>query len=151
MQTVVVERQIEIARPIEVVRRQFVDMDHHCTGQVHPDLQVANLRKDGDKCTFTGRRRVLGMLHEDEIEVSVLPDGDSTLRSVAGTNAGLLVTQMFEATGLQSTRVSVKVEMPVKGAMRLLRPLVRFGLARDTENALRQDKADLEQRYMLTA
>ena len=149
MQKVVVERQIDIARPIEVVRRQFVDMDHHCTGNVHPDLQVANLRREGDRCTFTGRRRVLGLLHEDEIEVTLLPDGNSTLRSVAGTNAGLLVTQLFEANGPRSTRVSVKVEMPVRGAMQLLRPLVRFGLARDTENALRQDKAELEQRYML--
>ncbi len=123
MQTVVVERQIEIARPIEVVRRQFVDMDHHGTCQVHPDLQVANLRHDGDKCTFTGRRRVLWMLHEDEIEVSSLPDGNSTLRSVAGSNAGLLVTQTFEAAGAQSTRVSIKVEMPMRGAMKLLGPL----------------------------
>lgn len=151
MQKVVIERQIEIARPIEVVRRQFVDMDHHRTGNVHPDLKVANLRQDAEKCTFTGRRRVLGMLHEDEIEVRLLPDGNSTLRSVAGTNAGLLITQMFEATGLQSTRVSIKVEMPMRGAMKLLRPLVTFGLGRDTENALRQDKADLEQRYMLPA
>ena len=149
MQMVVVERQIEIARPIEVVRRQFVDMEHHCTGKVHPDLQVSNLRRDGHKCTFTGRRHVFGMLHEDEIEVCVLPDGNSTLHSIAGTNAGLLVTQRFEATGPHATRVSIKVEMPVKGAMKVLRGLVKFGLARDTENALRQDKADLEQRYML--
>lgn len=151
MHKVVVERQIEIARPIEVVRRQFVDMEHHCTGNVHPGLEVANLRPAGQGCTFTGRRRVLGLLQEDEIEVTSLPDGNSTLRSVAGTNAGLLITQMFEATGPQSTLVSIKVEMPVAGAMKLLRPLVQAGLARDTESALRQDKADLEQRYMLPA
>jgi len=148
MQTLIVERETRIARPIDVVRRQFVDMEHHASGQVHPDLQVVNVRRVGDKCVFTGRRRVLGMLHEDEIEVTSLPDGNSTLRSISGTNAGLLVTQMFEALGPESTRVKVKVEFPVRGAQKLIAPVLKLGLVRDTELALRQDKADLEGRYL---
>jgi len=150
MHTIVVQREAEIARPIDVVRRQFVDMEHHCTGKVHADLSVMNVRRGGDKCTFTGRRRVFGMLHEDEIEVTSHADGSSTLRSLSGTNAGLLVTQNFEALGPQSTRVTVKVEFPVKGFMRLLGPLVKLGLQRDAEVALREDKADLELRYLRT-
>lgn len=148
MHSVIVERQTEIARPIEVVRRQFVDMEHHSVDRVHPDLQVVNVRRVDDKCVFTGRRRVLGMLQEDEIEVTSLPDGTSRLHSVAGSNAGLTVTQTFEAVEPQVTRVRVRVELPVRGAMKLLAPVLKLGLARDTEQALRQDKADLELRYM---
>jgi len=148
MHTVVVQRDVEIARSVDVVRRQFVDMEHHCAGRVHADLSVTNVRQSRDMCMFTGRRRVLGMLHEDEIEVCSLPDGSSTLRSVSGTNAGLLVTQSFEALGPQSTRVTVRVELPVRGVMRWLAPLVKLGLQRDAEIALREDKADLEHRYM---
>jgi hypothetical protein len=148
MQTIVIQREAEIARPVDVVRRQFVDMEHHCDGQVHAALGVSNVRRSSDKCLFTGRRRVFGMLHEDEIEVTSLPDGSSTLRSVAGTNVGLLVTQRFEALGAQSTRVTVTVEFPVAGMMKLLAPLVKLGLQRDAEIALREDKADLEHRYM---
>lgn len=148
MQTVMVQRETEIARPLDVVRQQFVDMDHHCAGRVHAQLLVTNVRRSSGICMFTGRRRVLGMLHEDEIEVTSLPDGNSTLRSVAGTNAGLLVTQRFEALGPHSTRVTVKVELPVKGMMRWLAPFVKLGLQWDAKIALREDKADLEHRYM---
>lgn len=148
MHTIVVQRQVEIERPIDVVRRQFVDMEHHCSGKVHADLSVTDVKASAGKCTFTGRRRVFGVLHEDEIEVTSHADGSSTLRSLSGTNAGLLITQNFEALGPQATRVTVKVDYPVKGLMRLLGPLVRLGLARDTETALREDKLDLEQRYM---
>jgi hypothetical protein len=147
VQTIIVERHTEIARPIEVVRRQFVDMEHHARTGVHPDLEVRDVRRQGDVCSFIGRRRVLGMLHEDAMEVRSLPDGSSTLRSLRGSNAGLLVTQFFEALGPSSTRVKVRVELPLKGPLRLLAPVVKIGLARDTEAALAQDKADLEQRY----
>ncbi len=123
-------------------------MEHHARTGVHPDLEVRDVRRQGAICSFTGRRRVLGMLHEDAMEVRSLPDGSSTLRSLRGTNAGLLVTQAFEALGPERTRVKVRVELPIKGVLKWVAPVVKRGLVRDTEQALAQDKADLEERYM---
>jgi hypothetical protein len=146
MSTVVVRGEKLIARPIDVVQAQFVDMAHHQSTRVHRDLEVSNVRSSPAGCLFTGRRRVLGMLHEDETEVVCHPDGSSTLRSVAGTNAGLLVRQTFEAQGPDETLVRTEVSMPVSGLLRLLSPLLRLGIQRDLAMALEEDRIDLEER-----
>lgn len=146
MASIVVHAEKLIARPIQVVQAQFVDMPHHASTRVHADLDVSNVRPKEGGCLFTGRRRVFGMLQEDEIEVLRRADGGSTLRSLSGTNVGLLITQEFAAAGSESTRVRTTVEMPVKGMLRFLAPLVRLGLQRDLATALEEDRVDLEER-----
>ena len=86
------------------------------------------------------------MLQEDEIEVLRRTDGSSTLRSLSGSNAGLLITQEFESVGPDRTRVRTTVEMPLNGVLSLLAPLVRIGLQRDVATALEEDRFDLEER-----
>lgn len=146
MATVIAEAEKLIARPLEVVQSQFVDMHHHAATRVHADLEVSNVRPLADGHLVTGRRKVFGIQQEDEIEVRRGSDGNSTLRSVSGSNVGLLITQSFAAEGMNATRVRTKVEMPVKGLLRLLAPLVRMGLKRDLETALEEDRRDLEER-----
>ena len=146
MSNVVVQGEKLISRPIEVVRSQFVDMARHASVRVHAALEVSNVRQQDGGCRFTERRRVLGMLQEDEIEVSRRADGSSTLRSLSGTNAGLLITQTFEAAGPERTRVRTTVDMPLRGLLRLLAPLVRIGVQRDLAIALEEDRVDLGER-----
>jgi len=146
MGSVVVQAEKVIARPIDVVRAQFVDMAHHASARVHANLEIADVRPREGGCRFTGRRRTLGMLQSDDIEVTQRPDGSSTLRSVAGANKGLLITQTFEAFDADRTRVRTTVELPFPGMLFFLAPLVRMGLQRDVEAALEEDRVDLEQR-----
>jgi len=146
MATVIARGEKLIARPLAVVQSQFADMAHHATTRVHADLEVTNVRAQKGGCLCTGRRRVFGMLQEDELEVVRLADGSSTLRSLSGSNAGLLITQTFEAVGADRTRVRTTVELPVKGLLRFLAPLVRAGLQRDLAKALEEDRFDLEER-----
>ncbi len=147
MSSIVVTGEKYIARPIEVVQSQFVDMAHHAAARVHANLEVCNVRPIGGGYRFTGRRRVFGMLQEDEIEVSRRADGSSTLRSLSGSNAGLLITQVFEPAGRDRTRVQTTVQFPLHGLVRrLLAPLVRIGLQRDLAIALEEDRVDLEER-----
>ena len=146
MSSIVIHGEKLIARPIQEVQSQFVDMQHHAATRVHADLAVSNVRPQPGGCRFTGRRRVLGMLQEDEIEVSQFADGSSTLRSLAGSNAGLLITQRFEAEGPDRTRVRTTVEYPLRPMLRLLAPLLRIGLQRDLATALEEDRIDLEER-----
>ncbi|HET7452825.1 MAG TPA: hypothetical protein VFL12_08800 [Thermoanaerobaculia bacterium] len=152
MGTVRIEAEKVFARPISVVEAQFVDMQHHSTARVHGDLDISNVRPQQDGCLCTARRRVMGKLQEDEIEVRRNADGSSTLRSVGGTNAGLLITQRFESLGTERTRVHLTFELPVHGVMALLSPLVRAKLRKDTARALEEDRRDLEERgYPATA
>lgn len=146
MASIVVHGEKLIARPIEVVQTQFVDMGHHASTRVHADLDVSNVRAQEDGCKFTGRRRVFGMRQEDEIEVLRRANGSSTLRSLSGSNAGLLITQEFESVNPDRTRVRTTVEMPLNGMLRFLAPLVRMGLQRDVATALEEDRVDLEER-----
>lgn len=151
MAVVTVRGEKIIARPIAVVQSQFVDMQRHSAVGVHADLAVSNVRVLEGACRFTGRRRVFGMLQEDEMEVVRSADGNSKLRSISGTNEGLLISQRFELVDANHTRVYTTVELPVRGALALLAPLVRIGLKRDLEIALEEDRRDLEERgYKIT-
>lgn len=151
MAAVTVQGEKIIARPIAVVQSQFVDMQRHSAVGVHADLAVSNVRMLEGVCRFTGRRRVFGMLQEDEMEVVRSLDGNSTLRSISGTNEGLLISQKFESVDADRTRVHITVELPVGGALALLTPLLRVGLKRDLEIALEEDRRDLEERGYVIA
>ena len=146
MYTIRASAETVIARPIDIVQSQFADMAHHANVGVHASLEVDNVRPTHEGCLFTGRRRVLGRLQEDEMELRRNPDGGSVLRSLAGTNAGLVIAQSFEALGPAETRVRTTVDAPLPGIARLLAPLLRAVLRRDLRKALAEDRHDLEVR-----
>jgi hypothetical protein len=146
MTTVVVESQKRIARNIEIVRKQFSDMEHHERTSVHSALKISNVRPSPTGYLFTGRRRVLGLVQEDEIEVTRQIDGAVTLKSLGGANVGLLITQTFEAVDPKTTMVRSVVELPLRGFMQILAPLIRVGVRRDQESALEEESVDLEDR-----
>ena len=146
MSNIIVRAEKLISRPIAVVQSQFVDLAHHERTRVHRALEVSNVRPLPTGCQFTGRRRVFGVLQEDEIEVQRHADGSSTLRSQSGANAGLAITQTFESQGPERTLVHIEVNMPVRGLFRLLSPLVRIGIQRDLAMSLEEDRIDLEER-----
>jgi hypothetical protein len=146
MSNIIVRGEKLISRPIAVVQSQFTDMAHHERTGVHSELGVSNVRPSADGCRFTGHRRVMGKMRESENELQRHPDGSSTLRSVAGPNRGLTIKQTFEAQGPDRTLVRVEVNLPVKGLLRLLSPLVRSKLRKDVAMALEEDRADLEER-----
>lgn len=146
MAVITVQSEKIIARPIAVVQSQFVDMQRHATTGVHADLAVSNVRAQEGGCRFTGRRRVFGFVQEDEMEVIRDVAGNSTLRSISGSNVGLLISQQFKSVNADCTRLHITVDMPVRGALVLLTPLLRLALKRDLEVALEEDRRDLEER-----
>ncbi|HUJ76280.1 MAG TPA: hypothetical protein VL359_15565 [bacterium] len=144
MAKIVVERQKVIARPLDVVQAQFVDMQHHAKVGVHAALNVSEVRPQPSGCRAKATRRVLGTLDVDEIEVTRHPGGNSTLRSVAGSNEGLEVRQAFQRVDEGHTRVSLHVEVPLRGMRRWIAPLMWLGVWLDTVRALEEDRRDLE-------
>ena len=151
MASVQVSAEKRIARPIEVVRAQFIDWVHHEQTQVHSALVLSHVRPTPGGVALTSRRRVLGLWQEDQMEFMREANGDSTARSVAGANVGLTVTQTFEEQGADATLVRLTVDMPLKGLMAWLKPLVRLGIARDLALGLEEDRVDLEERGYLAS
>ena len=146
MSSIQIQAETIIARPIEVVRAQFMDLAHHMDAGVHPTFQFSDVRKIEGGYRYKTSRRLLGVVHRDEYEQLVHGDGHVTSRVVAGTNEGLLLTDRFEAVEGGGTRVTATMELPVRGLLSLIAPLVRMGAQRDLRLALEQDRVDLEER-----
>jgi hypothetical protein len=146
MSSIRIQAETVIARPIDVVRAQFMDLAHHMDAGVHPTFQFSDVRKIEGGYRYKTCRRLLGMVHRDEYEQLAHGDGHVTSRVIAGTNEGLLLTDRFEAAPGGGTRVTATMELPVRGLLTLITPLVRMGAQRDLELALEQDRLDLEER-----
>jgi hypothetical protein len=141
---VIVSASTNIARPIDVVRRHFTDVDHHVKHRVHPDVAFAPLVDAGDACRFRKTIRVLGIPVVDEVVLRRQGDGSITEDSVAGPSTGMRLVSRFRAEGPDLTATTLTVELPVPGLKRLVAPLLRRLVLRRLTRALDEDRRDLE-------
>ena len=133
-----------IARPIEVVRRHFTDVEHHTRNPVHPDVVFTPLADSGQDRRFRKTIRVLGIPIVDEVVLRRQADGSITEDSVAGPNTGMRLVSRFRADGPDRTDTILTVEMPLPGLKRLVAPLLRRFVLRQLTKALDEDRRDLE-------
>ena len=75
MSNIVVRAEKLIARPIDVVQSQFVDMAHHERARVHRALEVTNARPVPTGYPLTGRLRVFVVIQEMRTKCCVTPTG----------------------------------------------------------------------------
>jgi hypothetical protein len=140
----VVSASTRIARPIDVVRRHFTDVDHHARNRVHPDVEFTPLSDSGEVRRFRKTIRILGIPVVDEVVLRRQPDGSITEDCVAGHSAGMRLVSRFRADGPELTATTLTVQMPVRGLKRLAAPWLRFVIARRLSKALDEDRRDLE-------
>ena len=143
-QALVVSASTDIARPIDVVRRHFSDVEHHMRNRVHPDVAFTPLADSADQLRFRKTIRVLGIPVVDEVVLRRQPDGSITEDSVAGPSTGMRLVSRFRAAGPDLTATTLTVEMPVRGLQRLAAPLLRRLVLRRLTKALDEDRRDLE-------
>jgi hypothetical protein len=143
-QVFVVSVSADIARPIEIVRRHFSDVDHHARNPVHPGVAFTPLADSGDERRFRKTIRVLGLPVVDEVVLRRQADGSITEDSVAGPSTGMRLISHFRADGPNRTATTLTVEMPVPGLKRLVAPLLRRFVLRRLTKALDEDRRDLE-------
>jgi hypothetical protein len=141
---VIVSASTHIARPIDVVRRHFTDVDHHVRHRVHPDVAFTPLADSGDECRFRKTIRILGIPVIDEVVLRRQADGSITEDSVAGPSTGMRLVSRFRADGPDLTATTLTVEMPLPGFKRLVAPLLRRLVLRRLIRALDEDRRDLE-------
>ncbi len=140
-----VSASIRIARPIDVVRSHFGDVDHHAKNPVHRGVEFTLLATAGTRSRFRKRVHILGIPLVDEVILSRQPDGTITEEFVSGSNAGGNFTSRFRAEGSEATNVEATVELPLRGLRRLAAPLIRLLVRRQLGRALGEDRRDLEE------
>jgi len=143
-QVLVLSASTHIARPIDVVRRHFSDVDHHARNRVHPDVAFTPLADSGEERRFRKTIHILGIPVIDEVVLRRQPDGSITEDSVTGPSTGMRLVSRFRAGGRDLTAVTLTVEMPVRGLKRLAAPLLRRLVLRRLTKALDEDRRDLE-------
>ena len=117
---------VRIARPFEIVRRHFSDVEHHARNRVHSGVEFSPMAASGDECRYRRRIRVLGIPIVDEVVLRRAADGSITEDFVAGGSAGMKLVSRFQADGPEATTAMVTVELPLHGLRRLAAPFLRL-------------------------
>ena len=138
-----------IHAPLDTVRSQFADMEHHIRSNVHPKLRFELLSTGPNRARFVQEVRLLGLRQRDVFERRIADDGSMYDLSVEGFNQGGSVSFKFvpERGG---TRVDIVIRLPMPGPMFLLRPLLEAQIRREVRAAALEDKRDIEVRGYAT-
>lgn len=138
-----------IAAPVDTVRAQFADLDHHIRRNVHPKLRFEVLERRPQGARFLQEVRLLGIRQRDVFERSLEPDGCIQDRSVEGFNRGGSLSFRFTPAPAGDDRSGTEVEItvrlplpPVVGA--LVRPLLEAQVRKEVRAAAAEDKQDIE-------
>lgn len=139
-----------IAAPIEKVRAQFADLDHHIATDVHPKLRFEVLERGPRRARFVQEVRLLGIRQRDVFERRIADDGSMVDTSVEGFNRGGSLAFGFtpnEQGGRAGTDVAVTIRLPLPPVVGgLVRPLLERQVRRELRAAVAEDKHDLEVR-----
>jgi hypothetical protein len=148
--TVEVNHRIWIEAPVDTVRAQFADLQHHIEANVHPKLRFEVLSQEPGHARFHQEVRLLGMRQRDLFERVIDADGSIHDVSVDGFNKGGRIDQLFapaEQGGRAGTEVELTVTLPTPPLMGWAAPLLRKQVLRELVAAAEQDKRDIEAGY----
>jgi hypothetical protein len=137
-----------IAAPVETVRAQFADLDHHIRRNVHPKLRFEVLQRRPRGARFVQEVRLLGIRQRDVFERSIESDGSIEDRSVEGFNRGGRLSFRFAPKSVDrrsGTEVEITIRLPLPPVVGLLvRPLLEAQIRKEVRAASLQDKQDIE-------
>jgi hypothetical protein len=150
MSQIQLEKQCVIERPIDVVRAHFLDFDHHIAHEVHKGVHYTVLAR-GRKTRVRSSFKVLGMPKRDEILVHADHQGNVVQEFVHGDFAGGTLKVHFVAETPTRTRLRAVFDVPARGINRLMKPIVRSVISRLADQAIEEDRRDLEEGGYLPA
>jgi hypothetical protein len=144
MSQIQLEKQAVIERSIDVVRAHFLDFDHHITNDVHKSVRYTVLAR-GRQTRVRSRFSVLGLPKQDEILIYADHRGSVVQEFVQGDFAGGTLKVHFDAETPTRTRLRAVFDVPARGINRLMKPIVRSVISRIADQALEEDRRDLEE------
>ena len=138
-----------IAAPVDTVRGQFADLDHHIRQQVHPKLRFEVLARRPQGARFVQEVRLLGIRQRDVFERQLLADGSIEDRAVEGFNRGGSLRFSFQphvVAGRSGTLVEIVVKLPLPPVIGpFVRPWLEAQVRKELRAAALEDRADIEQ------
>lgn len=141
---VTVEVCQEIGRPLEIVRSQFLDIEHHATQNVHPWLQLAEIKSSPEGCSFVQTIKTFG--RDRTNRVWHFRKGQEVISEyVEGPDKGVRSMVCFEALSPEVTRVTNRTTIPLSGLAVLMKPLAARAVRDTAIRALEEDRRDLEE------
>jgi hypothetical protein len=142
--TIHITASLRMERPVEEVRAQYRDIDHHIRNNVHPSIRYEwEPSAPGErkiKTTF----RILGVPQYDISLLEDAEDGSFVIRYLEGSNAGMVLVHKFVPLGPHATDVQLFADAPSSMGRKLLGPLFVAGARQVMKKALAEDKRDLE-------
>jgi hypothetical protein len=143
--TIRITANLRIKSPVDRVREQYRDIDHHIRNNVHPSIhyqwQEGAPGERKIKTTF----RILGLPQYDVSLLEDAADGSFIIRYLEGTNAGMVLVHRFVEVEPGVTEVQLSADAPSTLGRKILGPLFVVGARQVMKKALAEDKRDLEQ------
>jgi hypothetical protein len=139
------QSSIVIERPLDVVRAQFFDVDHHIRDRVHPSvvLRWSHARAPGEK-RVRQETNVIGRTVVEEFVIEEMAGGGWTKRFVEGPNVGGAYVASFVEERKAATRVEAEAKPPPAGFDNGLGKLSLLGVQKALEKLLGDHKRALE-------
>ena len=142
--TLTVEFTGTIRQPLHIVSKQFGDIRHHAKHRVHPNIAFTVLSEQNGVCRFKQEVALLGMKQIDEVFQKRLADGSLESEVVSGTNKGTKLFQSFQPVEPNATLIQIRVQIPLSGIKKVLKPFFRIALLSTLKKAFEEDRIDLE-------
>lgn len=133
-----------IQRPVEEVRSHFADFKYHAQGNVHPQIKFEVQEQNPQKARFTQEVRILGMRQKDFLVNEFTPNGKMLTQVIDGPNKGFEIEFQFISLAPNSTSVEAVFRIPKVGVKKWLAPLFKVIFKKIADQALSEDKRDLE-------
>jgi hypothetical protein len=120
-------------------------MQHHLAHDVHHGVRYTILSEEPKRLRLTQDFKVLGMKKKDELVLYATSDGRVIQEFLRGDFAGGGIELIFHPDG-DGTRVDARLWAPLRGMNKLLTPIIRWQVGKITDQALEEDRVDLEER-----
>ncbi|HEV8246961.1 MAG TPA: TerB family tellurite resistance protein [Polyangiaceae bacterium] len=143
--TIPITASLRIERPVDVVRAQYRDIDHHIRNNVHPSIRYQWEPGEPGERKIRTTFSILGIPQFDVSLLEDAEDGSFVIRYLEGSNAGMVLVHKFVPLGPDATDVQLSADAPVTLGRKLLGPLFVAGARQVMKKALMEDKRDLEQ------
>ncbi len=139
-----ITRTITIARPPDLVARQFADVPHHERAGVHSSTAFQLLSDDDETVHYIQRSKIGPRTAEQTVHLDRRDPYHLINTFTDGPFAGSTLTFDIEAFDEEAARVTATLTPSKTALTRLLGPLLTIAIKRDLTAALDEDRQDLE-------
>ena len=135
---------VTIAAPVELVRRQFGDIDHHARSHPHRGVRFDVIDSTSEQTHYRQTSRVGPFRISQTLTLAHTATGPLVNTVTAGPFSGGTITFAIAFETADTTRVDARLSATTTGIEALIGRITRRRLQRTLAAALDEDRIDLE-------